>query len=123
MGRKWGTKGGLKATLVNNDWCTNENLSNALQKPLQRLAAQYLTTIKTNDGRVSDQVAHFHLSNGAIMERLNWMGDTSEKGIKQSAGLMINYLYNLDRIEDNHEAYSGSRQVKTSSSINNILKG
>ena len=123
MGRKWGTKGGLKATLVNNDWCTDENLSNALQKPLQRLAAQYLTTIKIKDGRVSDQVAHFHLSNGAIMERLNWMGDTSEKGIKQSAGLMINYLYNLDRIEDNHEAYSGSRQVKTSSSINNILKG
>jgi malonyl-CoA decarboxylase len=123
MGRKWGTKGGLKATLVNNDWCTNENLSNALQKPLQRLAAQYLTTIKIKDGRVSDQVAHFHLSNGAIMERLNWMGDTSEKGIKQSAGLMINYLYNLDRIEDNHEAYSGSHQVKTSSSINNILKG
>ena len=87
-----------------------------------RLVAQYLVIEKVKNGRARDTVAHFHLSNGAIMERLNWMGDTSKNGIKQSAGLMINYLYNLDRIEDNHEAYSGSRQVITSSSINNILK-
>jgi malonyl-CoA decarboxylase len=123
MGRAGGAKGGLKEALVNDDWCANEKLSNALQRPLHRLAALYLTTVKIKDNRVHDQVAHFHLSNGAIMERLNWMGDTSDKGIKQSAGMMINYLYNLDRIEDNHEAYSGLRQVKTSSSINNILKG
>ena len=123
MGRAGGAKGGLKVTLVNDDWCVNEDLSNALKRPLQRLAAQYLINEKIKDGRAKDQVAHFHLSNGAIMERLNWMGDTSEKGIKQSAGLMINYIYNLDRIEDNHEAYSGVHQVKTSSTINNILKG
>ena len=98
-------------------------MCNALKKPLLRLAAQYLTATKVKNGRVLDQVAHFHLSNGAIMERLNWMGDTSKKGIKQSVGLMINYLYNLDRIEDNHEAYSGLHQVKVASSINNILKG
>ena len=122
LGRPLGAKGSLKASLVNDQWRTKVNLCKALQRPLQRLAAIYLTTIKIKDGRTRDQVAHFHLSNGASIERLNWMGDTSDKGIKQSAGLMINYLYNLDRIEDNHEAYSGSRQVITSSSINNILK-
>ena len=121
--RTGGAKGGLKDTLANDDWCTNENLSHALKGPLQRLAVEYLTTAKGKDDRARDPVAHFHLSNGAIMERLNWMGDRSDKGIKQAAGLMINYLYNADRIEDNHEAYSGLRQVKTSSSIKNILKG
>jgi len=123
LDRSGGAKGSLKSILKNNDWCNDEVLSQALQGPLQRLAAHYLVKIKTKDDRARDPVAHFHLSNGAIMERLNWMGDTSKKGIKQSAGLMINYLYNLDRIEDNHEAYSGQRQVKTSSSIKNILKG
>jgi malonyl-CoA decarboxylase len=122
MGRTGVTKGVLKEALSNDDWCTNSNLCSALQGPLMRLAAQYLIIEKVKDDRARDIVAHFHLSNGAIMERLNWMGDTSENGLKQSAGLMINYLYNLDRIEDNHEAYSGSRQVKTSSSINSILK-
>ena len=122
LGRAEGAKGSLKASLAYDQWQTKINLCKALQRPLKRLAAIYLTTIKIKDGRTKDQVAHFHLSNGASMECLNWMGDTSDKGIKQSAGLMINYLYNLDRIEDNHEAYSGSRQVITSSSINNILK-
>ena len=116
-------KDGLQSVLENNDWCHNDILSQAMQGPLQRLAAHYLTKVKAKNGRTLDPVAHFHLSNGAIMERLNWMADTSEKGIMQAAGLMINYLYNLDRIEDNHEAYSGAHRVKTSPSIKNILKG
>ncbi len=122
-GRAGGAKGGLKRILETDDWCKDESLRNALHGPLLRLAAQYLVKAKGRDGRTRDPVAHFHLSNGAIMERLNWMGDSSLNGIRQSSGMMINYLYNLDRIEDNHEAYSGARQVKTSSSIKNILKG
>ena len=120
MGRAGGAVDGLKEALSNDNWFADTNLSNALQGPLMRLAAQYIIVEKVKDDRARDMVAHFHLSNGAIVERLNWMGDTSENGMKQSAGLMINYLYNLDRIEDNHEAYSSSHQVKTSSYINNI---
>lgn len=122
-GRTGGAKGGLKQALENNDWNQNEQLRLALQGPLQRLAAQYLIVQKGRSGRARDSVANFHLSNGAIMERLNWMGDNSDNGLRQSCGMMINYLYNLDRIEDNHEAYSGGRQIKTSSSLKNILKG
>ena len=122
-GRSGGAKGGLKQALENDEWCQDNNLCQALQGPLQRLAAQYLMEAKIKDGRARDPVAHFHLSNGAIMEQLNWMGDTAPNGIKQAAGMMINYLYNLDRIEDNHEAYSGARQIKSSSSLKNILKG
>ncbi len=123
MGRSGGAKGALKKALEDDAWCQDEKLCQALQGPLQRLAALYLMKAKVKDDRARDPVAHFHLSNGAIMERLNWMGDTSANGLKQSAGMMINYLYNLDRIEDNHEAYSGARRIKTSSSLKNILKG
>lgn len=122
-GRNGGAKGGLKQALESDEWTTNSNLQNALQGPLQRLAAQYLMKAKGRGDRARDPVAHFHLSNGANMERLNWMGDTSINGIRQSCGMMINYLYNLDRIEDNHEAYTGARKIKSSSSMKTLLKG
>ena len=51
-------------------------------------------------------MARFHLGNGAELEAVHWMGDVSEKGIDQAAGLMVNYRYRLDRIEANHEAYA-----------------
>ena len=53
-----------------------------------------------------DAVARFHLGNGARLERINWLGDTSERAIAQAHGLMVNYLYDLDDIEKNHEAYA-----------------
>ena len=52
-----------------------------------------------------DPVAKFHLGNGARLERLNWAADLSRKGLKQSLGLMVNYLYDLHKVEDNHEAF------------------
>ena len=66
-------------------------------------------------------VAHFHLSNGAIIEKLNWMGDKSGNGVIQSAGLMVNYLYDLDRIDENHEAYSGAGKITVSPEIKNLI--
>src|ERR1700757_1190832 len=78
-----------------------------LRDPLIRLCAWYLLREKTSSGRALDPVAHFHLSNGARVERLNWLGDVSDKGLQQSAGIMVNYLYRLADIEVNHEAYRG----------------
>ena len=68
-------------------------------------------------GRALDPVAHFHLSNGARVERLNWLGDVSPKGLQQSAGIMVNYLYRLGDIEANHEAYRGEGRVAAASAL------
>ena len=94
----------------------------ALRDPLIRLCARYLLHERTPSGRALDPVAHFHLSNGARVERLNWLGDTSPKGLQQSAGIMVNYLYRLSDIETNHEAYRGEGRVAASSAIRNLLR-
>ena len=73
-------------------------------------------------GRALDPVAHFHLSNGARVERLNWLGDVSPKGLQQSAGIMVNYLYRSADIEANHEAYRGEGRVAASSTIRNLAR-
>lgn len=118
-----GAKGGLKALLETSAWKDDTVAHDALKAPLMRLAARYLTQAKRKGTRTLDPVAHFHLSNGARMERLNWLGDVSDKGMKQSAGLMINYLYKLDEIEKNHESYTGEGKISMSSQIKGLSKG
>jgi len=117
-----GAKGSLKALLDDGEWSGDARIADTLQAPLTRLAARYIVQEKRLDGRALDPVAHFHLSNGARVERLNWLADTSRKGMKQSAGLMINYLYKLDEIEANHEAYSATGKVAVSGEIKGLLK-
>ncbi len=121
-GRPRGAKGALKAMLNKPGWEHNEIYAQALKGPLMRLAVRYLTQEKREDGTTLDSVAHFHLSNGASMERLNWMGDRSPRGLEQSAGMMINYLYGLGKIDDNHEIYTSTGKVVTSSAIRALLK-
>ena len=113
----------LVDTALSREWWWQDTaLTDALKDPMQRLAARYLSVAKRSNGAALDPVAHFHLANGARMERLNWEGDRSPKGIKQSAGLMINYLYRLADIENNHEAYSDNGQVAMSSTIKALAK-
>jgi malonyl-CoA decarboxylase len=112
----------LLAALDRPGWQNDPDLSPAVRDPLLRLAAQYLVVEKGRSGRAADPVAHFHLTNGARVERLNWLGDTSEKGLQQSAGVMVNYLYRLDHIEANHEAYRGEGRVAASSSLRHLLR-
>lgn len=88
---------------------------------LLRLTARYLVMEKRND-RPLDPVARFHLANGARVERLNWAGDTSQKGYEQSAGIMVNYLYRLDDIRANHEDFVGSGTIAISSSLRQLVK-
>jgi malonyl-CoA decarboxylase len=121
-GKSGGAKGQLKATLADPYWIEDENLRHALKGPLLRLCANYLINEKGRGNGALDPVANFHLSNGAIMERLNWSGDRSENGLKQSAGIMINYLYDLDSIEGNHEAYSGTGTITASSGMRGLTK-
>jgi len=95
----------------------------SLRPPLMRLCAAYLTSRHEHTRRALDPVAHFHLSNGARLEKLNWLADTSEKGLTQSAGMMANYLYRLDDIDDNHEAYAGQGRIAAASAVRALAKG
>ena len=83
-----------------------------LREPMLRAAATYfMTGAQPRAALPLDPVARFHLGNGARLERLNWPADLSDRGRKQSYGLMVNYLYDLGDIEKNHEAYAESRAV------------
>ena len=87
-----------------------------------RAASWYFLHAKTKRGTPADPVARFHLGNGARLERLNWLGDASERAIAQSHGLMVNYLYDLDDIEKNHEAYAGNRTIVASSAVRKLAR-
>ena len=86
------------------------------------LAADYFLTAKTSYGRPVDPVARFHLGNGARLERINWLGDKSAKGLRQSHGIMVNYLYELKDIESNHEAYINEGVIAASKTVRSLLK-
>lgn len=90
-----------------------------LKAPLTRLAARYLCQARRDNGPY-DPVARFHLGNGARIERLQWLADTSCKGMEQSFGLMVNYLYNPDAIESNVENFVRRGAVAMSSSIKRL---
>jgi malonyl-CoA decarboxylase len=117
-----GAKGWLKETLNTIVWRDDETRAKALRPILTRLCARYLAREKRANGAALDPVAHFHLSNGARMERLNWMGDRSVRGMHQSAGLMINYRYDLARIDANHEGYRSTGRRAISSAIKGLLE-
>ncbi|NQU59695.1 MAG: malonyl-CoA decarboxylase [Rhodospirillales bacterium] len=121
-GKAAGAKGVLKSLLANPSWPENQIFSDALYAPLLRLCARYLMEAKGLNKRALDPVAHFHLTNGARLERLNWRGDLSPRGVKKSGGIMINYLYDLSRVEDNHEAYTSTGKIMASSGVRNLLK-
>jgi malonyl-CoA decarboxylase len=93
----------------------------SLRPTLTRLCAHYLVEAKEAN-RPLDAVARFHLGNGARLERINWLADTSPRGIKQSAGMMVNYLYRPDEIEDNHEAYAREGRVVISDAVKRLLR-
>lgn len=116
-----GAKGGLKRLLEDPNWLRSEPVARALRKPLTRLCARYLMQEKQADGMPIDPVARFHLTNGAQIERLNWLADTSANGIRQSAGLMVNYLYRLRDIDRNHEAFAGKGKIIASTAVRGLL--
>jgi malonyl-CoA decarboxylase len=90
-----------------------EALAETARDEIKRLCAHYLLHARHGD-EPYDPVARFHLTNGARLERLNWMADTSPSGIKRSLGLMANYVYRLDQLEKNHEAYAAQHQIVAS---------
>ena len=113
----------LVASLDDPSWTSEPEQAERLRKIVEPLAAHYFLKARLPDGRVVDPVARFHLGNGARLERINWMGDLSRKGLKESGGVMVNYLYDLDEIEKNHEAFANQGEVMASSAVKRMLKG
>lgn len=107
--------------LAGGSWASDSKLARLLEVPLQKLGAHYLYAAKKGDKPV-DPVARFHLGNGARIERLNWLADTSAKGFKQSLGLMVNYLYEPDSIEENVEAFVRNGTVAAKAAIRHAAK-
>jgi malonyl-CoA decarboxylase len=102
-------------------WWQSPPVCEAVQDALLRAAAWYFLHARNARGSPLDSVARFHLGNGARLERLNFLADTSEKGIGQSYGLMVNYRYDIDDIEKNHEAYAEGRTVVASSAVKRLV--
>ncbi len=110
------------AALDRPDWWRDEEVVETLEEPLLRAAGWYYLRARTPRGTPLDSVARFHLGNGARLERLNLLADTSERALRQSHGLMVNYLYDLDHIERNHEAYAQQRAVVAAGAVSRLVK-
>ena len=112
----------LAAILARRSWFRDKALFKAAEPVLVRLGARYLLA-ESRGGRALDPVAHFHLSNGARVERITALADTSEKGAKESATLMVNYLYDPAKIEDYHEDYAGEGKRNASTAVRRLARG
>ncbi|XP_008459002.2 uncharacterized protein LOC103498247 isoform X1 [Cucumis melo] len=108
-------------TLSNHEWISSTKLLSALKQPLMRLCARYLVEEKKR-GKALDSVANFHLQNGAMIERLNWMADRSVKGLLQSGGIMVNYIYRMEKIEEYAHSYFSTGQIHSSPDILRYVK-
>ena len=99
--------------------CTDKNCSD---EELMKKTIKYLTESDRDDGLPNDPVGRFHIGNGASLERINLNADLSEKGLSQSYGIMANYLYDLDVVEENHELFFKNKIVQTSNEIKTLKK-
>jgi malonyl-CoA decarboxylase len=110
----------LKSMFLKRAWSRNADAAANLRGPLMELAAHYLLEAKRGI-RAFDPVAQFHLSNGARLERINWLADTSAKGMRESAGMMVNYRYRLDQIDDNQAAYARDGRIAVAPAVMALL--
>ncbi|NNM74826.1 malonyl-CoA decarboxylase domain-containing protein [Enterovirga aerilata] len=113
---------GRLAGLDEPDWHLDPVRTAELKPVMLGLAAAYFLRMKNGKGQPLDPVARFHLGNGARLERINWLGDTSPKGMREGAGLMVNYLYDLGTIEAHHEAYANQGVVAASGPVQRQLR-
>jgi malonyl-CoA decarboxylase len=114
-----------RAALANLDttgWWQMAEVREPMRAPLLRAAAWYFLHARNRQGVPRDPVARFHLGNGARLEQIDWLADTSSRGLSQSHGLMVNYLYDLKSIEKNHEAFAETRTIVTSSAVRRLAR-
>jgi len=115
---------GLAALVAKGDTVTAADMAAAsihLQAEMMERCARYLVSTDAGVG-AQDSVARFHLANGARLERLNWMGDTSPTGLNRSYGLTVNYEYRLADLERNHDAYANQYRVASSKAFQQLTR-
>jgi malonyl-CoA decarboxylase len=113
------------AEVAAGEWTRNAATARKINASLAQLAARYLALAKSNrgDGLLPlDPVARFHLGNGARIERINPLGDASPKGLKQSFGVMVNYLYDLDDLEHNVESFAREGSIAMSAAVRRLAR-
>jgi malonyl-CoA decarboxylase len=111
----------LLPELQRDGWWHDLTQSEKLRPAVMRLCALYLTGRSSPGSRV-DPVARFHLGNGARLERINWLGNAAPRAIQESFGIMVNYLYDHDSIEDNHEAFVRDGTIVRSPDVDALLE-
>jgi malonyl-CoA decarboxylase len=107
---------------LSGEWWQAPARARTLRTPLLRLAATYLLRSAAGGARI-DPVARFHLGNGARLERINWLGNTAARGIRESYGIMVNYLYDPDTIAANHETFIKTGKVVRSTEVDTLAAG
>jgi malonyl-CoA decarboxylase len=112
----------LRMIMTRRGWYRQPNILKAVEPVLVRLCARYLLG-ESRGKRAADPVAHFHLSNGARVEQINMGADTSDKGLRESATLMVNYLYDPANIETYHEDYAGEGKRNASTTVRRLARG
>jgi len=110
----------LSDVLARPDWASDERLAGALREPMERLCARYLLQEKSGSQPL-DPVAHFHLSNGAHVSSIFWLADTSERGMRQSYGVMASYRYALSEVGKNHEQFQQNGRVAAARRVQKLL--
>lgn len=103
-------------------WWERSDIHEEIEEPMLRAAAWYFLHARNRRGLPLDAVARFHLGNGARLEQIHVLADTSDKGLRQSYGVMVNYLYDPDDIEKNHEAYAANRTIAASNAVKKLAR-
>ncbi len=103
-------------------WLTQEKIEWDIERPdqMKALAAHYLLNAEGRGNMPFDPVARFHLGNGALVHAVHADADTSDKGRAQSGGTMVNYLYDLSRVAQNHEQFANTREVIASTEVKSL---
>jgi len=102
-------------------WVENPEYIKQLAELLPKLAALYLVNAKRSDDWPLDSVTRFHLGNGAILHRINYLADDSLRGLKTACGIMVNYRYDLSKVESNHEAYAERKKINVSRAVSELI--
>jgi malonyl-CoA decarboxylase len=107
----------VREVLATPGWHRDEALVARVREPLSRIAARYLLAAKRESADPRDPVERFHIRNGATADRICFLADPSDRGLRQSFGVMVSYRYVLDRIADNQVAYALDGQVDASNAV------
>ncbi|WP_157015611.1 malonyl-CoA decarboxylase [Mesorhizobium xinjiangense] len=102
------------------EWADKPDVATHLKPVMTALAARYFLRARTAGGKVVDPVARFHLGNGARLDRINFLADRSPRAMRQAHGLMVNYLYKLEDIEANHEAFAARGEVAAAQKVRRL---